>query len=419
MHGLHHLKRVFAGRTGQHREIAGHAALFRGIEKPPLHVATNETCRLHSKQHNRKRHDRIARPDDTRHERAEQVFFHPIKTTVHEPRRRIVPFVATTGGKRFVHVVRQNEETFDQRRDKDDDHRKRNIGDQIAKPPANKHQRKEGDDRREGRRKHRTEHLFRSIFSGNGGAFAKMPVAVISVFANNNGVVHHDPQGDNQREQRYHVDGQSRRIHQRNRTAHGHRNTRRNPERGARIQEHEQQRDHHREAEKRVLIQDIQAPRDQFGARTDQINTGPSRQRRRIALRDLFNGLLHLDGVTRRGAVNANGDGGIVADKIRTLTVDTLNEHPRDIANRQGRATGVRSQNNRLNLIGGAFFDAGPNAGRSGYIASGIASHLLCDSLRNIGHRDVVADQRKRGDFDDRGRCRNAANGRACDALCE
>ncbi len=171
LQGLHHLKRIFAGGTRQHGKVAGDAALFGGVKEPPLDVTADKRRGLDREQHDRQRHDRIARPDHTRHEGTEEVLFDPVKPAVHEPARRVVPAVFAGVRQGLVHVVGQDQEAFDQRRDKYHDHGERNVGDQVPEPSAHQHQREEGDDRGQRGRKNGAEHLFGGVFGGLCGAF--------------------------------------------------------------------------------------------------------------------------------------------------------------------------------------------------------------------------------------------------------
>ena len=106
------------------------------------------------------------------------------------------------------HVMGQNQKAFRQRGNQNHNDGKRNISNQIAEPPANRHQTEKGNDRGQRRRKDRGEHALCGIFCGDNGAFAQNPRAEICVFSHNNGIIDHNPEGNNQSEERNHIDRQ-------------------------------------------------------------------------------------------------------------------------------------------------------------------------------------------------------------------
>ena len=161
-------------------------------------------------------------------------------------------------------MVRQNQKAFDQAGGQHHDHRKRNIRDQIAKAPADNHQTKERNDRCDRRRKHRAEHAPCSALCRDGRRFAQFPDPEIRVFAHDNRVIHHDPQGDNQRKKRDHVDRDPHRIHQRDSRQHGDGNPKSDPKGRSRVQKQEQQANHQHQPGQPVIKQDIQTPLDQL-----------------------------------------------------------------------------------------------------------------------------------------------------------
>ena len=102
----------------------------------------------------------------------------------------------------------QNQKAFRQRGNQNHNDGKRNIGNQIPKPSTNRDQTKKGNDCRQRRRKHWGEHALCGIFRGDNGAFAQDARAKICVFSHNNGIIDHNPEGNNQSEERDHIDRQ-------------------------------------------------------------------------------------------------------------------------------------------------------------------------------------------------------------------
>ena len=118
------------------------------------------------------------------------------------------------------------------------------------------------------------------------------------MFANHNCIIHHDPQRDDQREKRDHVDRNAYRIHQRNRSQHRHRNTKGDPESGARIQKQEQQPHDQHQTGQAVIQQYVQTRLDQLCPPVRQRNRHTIGKRGRQLLCDLFNRLLHPNRIT-------------------------------------------------------------------------------------------------------------------------
>jgi len=98
------------------------------------------------------------------------------------------------------HVIGQDQEAFDQGRDQHDDHRKRDIGNQVPEPPADGDEAEEGDDRGQRGGQNRHEHALRRVLGGVHGGLPQPSRSEIGVFAHDNRVIHHDPQRDDQRE---------------------------------------------------------------------------------------------------------------------------------------------------------------------------------------------------------------------------
>ena len=181
----------------------------------------------------------------------------------------------------------------------------------------------------------------------------------IRVFAHDNGVIDDNAKRDDQREKRYHVDGQPRDIHQSNRAEHGHRNTRRHPERSARVEEQEQQQHHQAEPHSPVIDQNIQPPGDGLRAGADQVDAGARWQRQREVFRDLRHLRLNANCVASVGAIHPHGDRRVIAPEIGALPVSAFNQNGRHIADGQLGAVRVGSQDNRRNLRGVSFGNPG------------------------------------------------------------
>jgi hypothetical protein len=170
------------------------------------------------------------------------------------------------------HVVGQDQEAFDQARQQHDDHREGDVGDQRPEPSADEDQAREGENRRDRRGKDRRGHAACGVFRRRHRVLAQRPVSEIGVFAHDDGVVHHDPQRDDQREKRDHVERQPGGIHQRDGRDQRHGDARRDPEGRARVEEQEQQPHHQRQAQQRVVQKDVQTARDRLRPGADQVD---------------------------------------------------------------------------------------------------------------------------------------------------
>ena len=182
-------------------------------------------------------------------------------------------------GHRMRHVTWKDQKAFNQTGRKNDDHRKRDVRNEAAETPPNCDEPEERDNRRQRCGKNRAEHPFGRILGRSNRVFAQNAETVVGMFAHYNGIIHHDPQRDDQRKKRDHIDRQPRQIHQRDSSHHRHRYTRRDPKCGARIQEQEQQPRHQGQPCKPVFQQDVQTARYRLCARADQINGDPFGQR--------------------------------------------------------------------------------------------------------------------------------------------
>ena len=217
---------------------------------------------------------------------------------------------------------------------------------------------------------------------------------MIGVFAHDNGIVHHDPQRNDQREKRDHVDRDPEPVHQRHSGQHRSRNTRCNPESDARVQEQEQQQNNQRQTGQTVVQQDVQTPRDLFGACPDQIDFGASRQFRLKLGRDLFDSTLDADGVATGVTVDPDGDRGVFAHEIAAFACDAFDKDCAHVADGQLGAILIGSQDNPLNLFSAALFGAGADTGVGPlHFACGISVNLGRDGRRDFAHGDVIGDQ--------------------------
>ena len=166
----------------------------------------------------------------------------------------------------------QDQEAFDQRCDQNHADRERNICDQIAKPTFDKRQRREGDDGCDGRGKHRQRHPAGGVFCCRFWIFAQAFGPEIGVLAHNDGIIHHDPKGDQHGKHRDHVQRNAHHPHKEDSCKHRHRNACSHPEGCPRIQEQEQQTYHQRQASQAILDKDVETVFDGVSTRPDQVN---------------------------------------------------------------------------------------------------------------------------------------------------
>ena len=206
----------------------------------------------------------------------------------------------------MAHVVGQDQEAFDQRCRKHHDHREWDVADQIPEPTTDGGQPEKRDDRRHRGRHHRQQHAFGRVFGGLNGPFTQLAGAEICMFANDDGIIHHDAQRDDQPKERDHVDRQAKRIHQRDGCKHGRWYARSHPERGAQIEEQEQQAQHKAQPHQPVIHQQIEAARDRLGPGADQLHRDALRHRELHLGHNLFDLRLNVDGVPCIRAVHPN-----------------------------------------------------------------------------------------------------------------
>ena len=262
LNGAHNLERIVTRRAGDHGKVARDRRALGRIEKAPGHVALQEKRHLTGKYRDHAGDDDVPCPDHQSHKRTEHHLANPPEAFVHLPRRPVVPMLLGRMGQRVTHVVRQDQEAFDQRGHEDHDDGERNVLNKRTKATAQRHQSEKGDDRRQCRCKNRGKHPPRRVLGSGGGVLAKTPRAKVGVFAHNDGVVDNYAERDDQSKERDHVDRQTGEIHDRNGCQHGHGNTRGDPEGGTRVQEKKEQRNHKSKAHQAVVEQDIQTTRD-------------------------------------------------------------------------------------------------------------------------------------------------------------
>ena len=252
LHRAHHRLGIGARGPLDHRESAVHRALLGRVEKAPLHLAADHEGHLPCQQRNRCRDHRIAQ----HHHRAGKGFHHakpePIQPGVHLARGPVIPFVIGTMGQGMAHVIGQDQEAFDQRGQQHRDHRIGNIDNHIAHAPANHRQPGKSDHRGQRRGKDRRSHAPRAAFGGHHRVFAQMARTEIGMFAHHDRIIHHDPQRQDQREDRDHVQRHARKIHHRQGRSHRGRNPHSDPERCTRIEEQEQQSQYQPQAKNAV-----------------------------------------------------------------------------------------------------------------------------------------------------------------------
>ena len=149
-------------------------------------------------------------------------------------------------GHRMRHVIGQDQKTLNQRGRQHSDDGQRNISDQIPKPPPDHCQAKKRNNSRQSCGKNRQRHPAGGILGGLDRALTTAG-APISMFADHNRIIDNNPQRDNQRKQRHHIDRDTRHIHQRNRSHHRGWDTGCDPKRSAGVQKQKQQPHHQRQ----------------------------------------------------------------------------------------------------------------------------------------------------------------------------
>ena len=318
------------------------------------------------------------------------------------------------------HVVRKDQETLHEACQKHHDHREGDVGDQRSEPPTHRDKRGEGQDGRDRGRKHRGGHAARRVLGGGDGIFAQRPVPVIRVFAHDDRVVDHDPQRDDQREERDHVERQSRRIHQRDGRDQRHGDAGGDPEGRARVQEQEQKPHHKREAHKRVVQKDVEAARDRLGAGPDQVDGSALGKARLELRRDVLDQPLDGDGVPVLGAVDADRNSRILAHEIGAVPVGAAHLDPGDVTDGQRRTVVIRPEGEGRDPLGAAGGGPGAHAGAGRVdLACGGGVGGRRNHGGDLGHGNVVADQRGGGHLDHDLRRRDAADGGPRDARIE
>ena len=168
----HHRQRVVATCPRQHRIGPGDTGLFRRVEEAELHLAAHEQRHLPGQRQHAGRQHRIARPDHQPQPRPDRHPPQPVQPPVGLARRPVVPLALIPRGHRMGQMVRQDEETLDQRHQQDEADRDRDIGDQLAEPAADHHQPQKRDDRGDRRRQDRPRHPARRAFRRHLAAFA-------------------------------------------------------------------------------------------------------------------------------------------------------------------------------------------------------------------------------------------------------
>ena len=101
---------------------------------------------------------------------------------------------------RMSHMVGQDKKALNQRRQKHDNYRNRQVRNHIPETTAHSGQTEKGNNRGQRRRKNRNRHTPRRVFRCLNRPLAKPAGARIGMFAHHDGVINHDPKRDNKRE---------------------------------------------------------------------------------------------------------------------------------------------------------------------------------------------------------------------------
>ena len=229
------------------------------------------------------------------------------------------------------------------------------------------------------------------------------------MLADNDGVVDHDAERDDERKKRDHVDGQPGGEHDRNGCGHGDRNAGGDPERRAGVQEQEQQGNDKGQADEPVVQKYVQAARDRFRQRSDQVDFNPRRQGCLHFGGDVLDLALHADRVAIGRTVNADRDRGIRADKIGTIPVHLPDPDSGHVSYGERRAVLRRAKDNGGDLAGGSLGHAGAHAGGARNVSGRISFRLFRYGVGDLTHGDIVTDEIERRDLDDRFRGRDTA----------
>ena len=242
----------------------------------------------------------------------------------------------------------------------------------------------------------------------------------VGMFSHNDGIVDHDAEGDDQCEQRDHVEGKPKRIHHRDRRQHCDRDTHRHPKGGPGIEEQEQQGQHQRETETAVVQKDFEPVGDELGAGADQLDLHTLRQRQHHLGGDILNNALHPHRVTLGRPADIDGHRARLADIVGDVAVDALDVDIGHVTDGQLGPIRVRPEDDAEDVVFRAFRDTGADPrGSGGDVARRVGRRLFGNGAGDLAHRDVVQNERSRGGLDNCLRCRNAADRCARHAISE
>ncbi|CAI8316904.1 MAG: Uncharacterised protein [Rhodospirillaceae bacterium] len=323
----HHqlLERVGAGRALDHGEVdVDRIVLGPDEERPPWRAGHHHGNGV-DENHQHPNQQRIARPDEEGDHGPEQAQPYVLEAGVKAgpeardrsvDRRRvaIARAQASLGTlpllEGVVHMPGQDEETLDQRGDQHRDHRHRDIAGDRPQPAGQEIQHPEGDDGGGRRGDHRPDHALGPDNGGLGGLVALL-VQEVRVLPHHNGIIDDDPQRQDQREQREHVDRQAQRPHDPQRRSDRHRNTNSDPERRAHVEEQEQEGEHDQHAVERVIAQQQHPAEDQVGADIVVLDGDVGGKGRPDLFEVLADHGLLADGIALRPAPDLQRDGGL------------------------------------------------------------------------------------------------------------
>ena len=219
------------------------------------------------------------------------------------------------------------------------------------------------------------------------------------MLANNNRIVHNNAKRDDQRKQRDHIDRQPPCKHQRNRSQHRNRYTRRNPKRRTCIEKQKQQRHHETKPHQAVVEQNVETPRNRLGPCPDKINRNIGGKRRLKRRSNLLDRMLNTNRIPARRAIHPHRNSGVFSYKICLAPKRALDLKARHITNRQLGAIRQCLDHDLGYLLRAALLHTRthPRIG-PGHIPSRVGIHLFPNRPRDLGKGNIMFDQVARGD---------------------
>ena len=397
----HHRLGIGARRPRQHREIPGQRGLLRRVEKAELHIPAQEQRRLRGQRQHGGRQHRIARRDHPAHQWLHPRFLEAVQLPVHEPARRVIPFLLHRIRQRMGHVIGQDQEALDQRGQHHRHDGKGNVLDQVPEPPADGRQRQKGDHRRDRRCHDRPCHAHRGPLRRHDRGFPQMPHAEIGMFPHDDGIVHDHAQHQDQREKRDHVDRQTAGPHHEDGGKGRHRNACRHPKRDAPVQEQEQHQHHQHQPRRRIVEHQRQPLGDLLRPRPHQIKCHALRQGGPHRSRNLGHAGLHVDGIALGAALHPDRHGRVLAHKGRAPPIRAVHPHAGHVADAQHRTVSRHPQGDIADLVRASPLFAGPHpGGPRRHFPRGRSHDRRRDGIGNLGHGHVMPHQRDRGHLD-------------------